>query len=169
MMIAEFKSRKIELTWTLLLICYNSNDLLKNCQHEKRFVGGDEIINYATNLLSETDDCRIVSLAILGENEQEMILDLLQQLSGEEKCDYSVEFRKFRAMYVHKNLPSTNDDFIQGILRITEIWDHFNFPGDSPNVYYKFKDYSLANFRKLLKINSNWVNEEFIKLKCSDS
>ncbi len=161
MTISKFQNRKLKVTWTLLLICFNSNNLLKNCDFNSRFISGNEIINYAGSLLDETDDSRIVSLAILKENEQEAILPLLQQLSIEENCDYSLEFRKFRAMYVYENMPSANDDFMHGILKISEIWDQFDFPEDSPNIYYKFTDYSPAVFERLLKVNTDWLLKEF--------
>ena len=147
------------------MICFNSNNVLKNSEYGQRFISGDEIIDYAVELLNITDDPKIISLSILKTNEQEEILNSLQQLSKDENCDYSLEFRKFRAMYLYENLPNESVDFMHGILKISEIWDQFNFPNDSPNIYFEFEAYSLKNFKKLLEINNNWVFKEFGNLK----
>ena len=162
--IKDFENRKIRVTWTLLLACFNSNKVLVDSTYESRFISEDEIINYAISYLNISSNPKVVSLAF-DAREPEEIINILQQLSREENSDYSLEFRKFRAMYVYKNLPSISDDFMHGILRISEIWGKFGFPDDSPNIYFKFKDYSPKNFKKLLEINNNWVISEFTNLK----
>jgi len=161
MMIREFAKENIRMTWTLLSICFDSNNLLRNSEYEQKYVSASEVISYATDFLEASDDIDITSLAILKENEERDILKLLGQLSNREKCQYSYEFRKFRAMYIYKNLPKTNDDFMHGILKISELWDKFGFPEDSPNIYFKFEEYSLSNFKKLLDIHTAWIKNEF--------
>lgn len=164
-MISKFEVRNIEITWTLLLICFDSKNLPKNCTYEQRFISGDEITNYAANSMEFNDDPQIVSLAILSGDEHEEILYLLRQLSNKEDCDYDLEYKKFRAMYIYENLPDSDDDFMHGILKISEIWDKLGFPADSPNIYYKFNDFSQSNFKNLLDINKTWLHNEFETLK----
>lgn len=161
MRIEEFINMNIKITWTLLLICFNSNRLLRNSEYEQAFISADEVIDYAAGLLECTESDDIVSLAILKSSEQEDIIKVLKKLSESENADYSFEFRKFRVMYIYNNLPSESDDFMHGILKISELWDKFGFPKDSPNIYFKFKDYSQENYNKLLEIHNFWLKSEF--------
>lgn len=161
MKIEDFTNMNIKITWTLILICFNSNRLLRNSEYERTFISTNEVINYAVGFLECTENDDIVSLAILRSGEEEDILNILKKLSESENGDYSLEFRKFRAMYIYENLPSRNDDFMHGILKISELWDKFGFPEDSPNIYFEFKNYSLENFNKLLDIHNSWLKSEF--------
>ncbi len=161
MKIEDFTNMNIKITWTLILICFNSNRLLRNSEYERTFISANEVINYAVGFLEYTENDDIVSLAILRSGEKEDVLNILKKLSESENGDYSLEFRKFRSMYIYENLPSRNDDFMHGILKISELWDKFGFPEDSPNIYFEFKNYSQENFNKLLDIHNSWLKSEF--------
>ena len=157
-----------------MLICFNSNKLLQNCEYEQKFISAKEIINYATNLLAYSNDNDIVKLAILYEHEEDEIARMLNHLSDKENCQYSHEFRKFRVLYIKEHLPKKGDYFMHGIIKISELWNKFEFPDDSPNIYFKFKDYSEAKFNELLKIHAEWIDMEIEKVKqypcmCSDT
>lgn len=161
MKIEDFTNMNIKITWTLILICFNSNRILKNSVYEQTFISANEVINYSTGILECTENDDIVTLAILRSGEEEEILNILKKLSESENNDYSLEFKKFRAMYIYKNLPSKSDEFLQGILKLSELWDKFGFPEDSPNIYFDFKNYSQENFNKLLDIHNVWLKSEF--------
>lgn len=161
MRIEDFTNMNIKKTWTLLLICFSSNRLLRNSEYEQSFISADEVIDYAAGLLDNTESDDIVSLAILKSSEHEDIIKVLKKLSKSEDADYDFEFRKFRALYIYNNLPSESDDFMHGILKISEMWDKFGFPEDSPNIYFEFKDYSQENYNKLLEIHNLWLKSEF--------
>ena len=165
MSINEIINDNIKITWTLLLICFNSNNLLKNCEYEQKFISASDVINYAVSFLETTDNMDVASLAVLQEDEERDLLRLLTQLSARENCKYSFEFRKFRAMYIREKLPSADEEFIHGILQISELWDKFGFPEDSPNIYFNFEDYSLLNFKKLLELHIAWIKREFEIIK----
>lgn len=161
MRIEDFTKMNIKKTWTLLLICFSSNRLLRNSEYEQSFISADEVIDYVAGLLDNTESDDIVSLAILKSSEHEDIIKVLKKLSKSEDADYDFEFRKFRALYIYNNLPSESDDFMHGILKISEMWDKFGFPEDSPNIYFEFKDYSQENYNKLLEIHNLWLKSEF--------
>ena len=166
MKIFNFINMNIKITWTLLLIGFNSNKLLKNSEYEKESISADEIINYAVGLLEESNDNDVISLAILTKEAEKDIFSALAKLSESEGCDYNFEFRKFRAMYIYQNMPSSDDEYIHGILKFNELWDKFEFPSDSPNVYYEFKEYSEEKFKELLKKHYEWLKNEFAELCC---
>ena len=168
MIISEFKSKNIRITWTLLLICFDSNNVLKNTEYNRKFISGQEIIDYAIDFLNCTENPNIISLAILNENEDKEIYNYLKQLSKCENCDYQLEFRKFRVMYIYKNMPSIKSDFMHGILDIIELWSKFDFPKDAPNIYIKFEDFSYKNFLILLNVNKDWVYKELESINCID-
>ncbi len=161
MIISEFKNKNIKITWTLLLICFDSNNILKHSKYDKKFISEREIIDYAIDSLNYTENPYIISLAILNENEDKEIYDCLKQLSENEDCNYQLEFRKFRVMYIYKNMPSIQTDFVHGILKIIELWSQFDFPENCPNVHVEFKDFSYEKFKMLLDINKDWVYKEF--------
>jgi hypothetical protein len=164
MTISDFEKRNLRVTWTLLSICFDCRTILRNAEDEQSFISGAEIVDYAMDQLAVSDDRKIVALSILDPDDKEQISQSLALISWDEICDYDTEFRKFRAMYVYKNLPSKSDDYLRGILKISELWDKLGFPDDSPNIYYKFKDFSRARFEYLLKINTDWVYKEFEEL-----
>jgi hypothetical protein len=151
------------ITWTLLLICFESCGLLRNCSSELRFISSEEVIGFAINSLDNTSNPDIVGLAVLKSNEIDNILDFLRKLSCSEDCDYKVEFRKFRVLYLLKNMPNTSIEFVHGMLRISELWDQFGFPEDSPNIWFRFEDFSPENYQRLLGVNIAWLANE-IKL-----
>ncbi|MDR3050286.1 MAG: DUF2247 family protein [Oscillospiraceae bacterium] len=161
MNIFDFTNMNIRITWILLLIGFNSNKLLKNSEYEKKSISADEIINYAVGLLAESNDDGIISLAILKKEDEKSIFNALTKLSETEGCDYNFEFRKFRAMYIYQNMPSSSDEYIHGILKFSELWDKFGFPSDSPNIYFEFKNYSAEKFNTLLAIHKAWLKSEF--------
>ena len=161
MKIEDFTNMKINITWTLILICFDSNRLLRNSEYEQTFISANEVINYAAGFLECTENDDIISLAILRSGEEEDILNILKKLSGSENGDYSLEFRKFRIFYIYINLPYRSNDFMYGILKISELWDKFGFPEDSPNIYFQFTNYSQENFNKLLDIHNSWLTSEF--------
>ena len=151
----------IRITWTLLLIGFNSNKLLKNSKYEKKSISSDEIINYATRYLENSSDNDVISLAILTKEDEDDIYSILAKLSDKEGCDYDFEFRKFRAMYFYQNMPSADEEYIHGILGFNELWDKFGFPADSPNIFFKFEDYSAEKFNVLIAIHKAWLKTEF--------
>jgi hypothetical protein len=161
MKIEDIINIHIRITWTLISICFNSNRLLRNSEYERTFISANEVINYAVGFLEYTENDDIVSFAILRNSEEEDILNILKKLSESENGDYCLEFRKFRTLYIYENLPSKNDDFMHGILKLSELWDKFGFPEDSPNIYFEFKNYSQEKFNKLLDIHNSWLKSEF--------
>jgi len=165
MIIRDFFENGINVTWTLLLICFESCNLLKYCEYGKRFISASEIIDYAIELLETSDETSIISLAILKETEEEDILKLLQQLSVHENLDYSIEYKKFRAMYILKNLPKSNDEVLQGSLKIYELWDMFDFSDDLPDINLDFKKISLKKYLELLDIHNEWIQNEFNSIR----
>ena len=64
-------------------------------------------------------------------------------------------------MYICENLPSRSDDYMHGIIKISELWDKFGFPDDSPNKYLEFKNFSQENYNTLLDIHNSWLKSEF--------
>ena len=161
MKIEDFTNMKINITWTLILICFDSNRLLRNSEYEQTFISANEVIDYAVSFLEYTENDDIISLALLRSGDEDDILNILKKLSESENGDYCFEFRKFRAIYIYNNLPSRSDDYMHGILRISELWDKFGFPEDSPNIYFQFTNYSQENFNKLLDIHNSWLTSEF--------
>jgi hypothetical protein len=128
------------------------------------FISPKEIVDYSLSFIDKTDDDRIFALSALHESEYDEIPLLLQEIAEDEKTEFNVEFKKFRALYVSKNLPCESSDYVGGLVHLNELWAKFEFPMDSPNVYYEFKEYSEEKFRELLKKHYEWIENEFLEL-----
>ena len=101
-----------------------------------------------------------------------MIKEAITILANKENSEYCNEFRKWRVIFVMKNLPDNNsNDFISNLLVLGDIWAKLSFPEDSPHIIQgKGNDispeqyYTIENYNKLLKRHNEWVVDEINKI-----
>lgn len=165
--IKDFYEKEFRITWTLLNIGFDGSTIFKKQLTEQ------DIIDYAISKIEDGDESLdIVLLASSSASNPEEIKELLKKLSNNEKVDTNIEFRKWRVMYVAKHLPDIQNDYIQGLLDLGDIWAMFNFPDDSPHIFQGRNNsitpeeyYTQENYEKLLEIHQRWIKEEISYLR----
>jgi len=166
-MIKDFFEKGFEITWTLLNIGFEGSTKFK------RQLNGQDIINYAiTKMEDDVETLDVVLLASSHIANTEEISELLKKLSNSEKVNADIEFRKWRAMYVSKHLPDIQNECIQGLIELGDIWVMFDFPDDSPHVFQGRNNtitpeeyYTQENYERLLEIHREWLDKEFDDLR----
>ena len=127
-----------------------------------------DVIDYALTQLEKQDgDETLAELAFEYDNDVESVNHLVKELANKESTDYGVEFRKWCILYVEKNLPNENDDYIAGLLKLGDIWAALDFPEESPHIYQgRGNDitpkqyYTEENYRELLCKHKEWIDKE---------
>ena len=168
--INDFIEKGVMITWTVLKIGFDGST-----QYYKQLSGKD-IINYSINKIENGDETlEVLLLASTNESCDGEISKLLQVLSNAENTSIDIELRKWRAIYVYSYLLEIQDDYIQGLVELGDIWAKLDFPNDSPHVFQGRKNkitpeeyYTQENYKKLLEIHKKWLEEEIIDLRKSD-
>ena len=165
--IRDFTEKGFGITWTLLDIGFDGS-----VKFSKQ-LSGQDIIDYAIDRIEKGDESPdVVLLAGSHASNTEEISELLKKLSDDEKVDGDVEFRKWRVLYVSNHLPHVQDDYIQGLIELGDIWAYFDFPDDSPHVFQGRNNdivpneyYTQKNYERLLDAHKRWLDEEITHLR----
>lgn len=165
--IKEFIEKGFEITWTLLNIGFDGSAKFK------KQLDVQDIINYAINKMEDGDESLdVVLLASSHAANAEEISELLKNLSKSEKVNTDVECRKWRVLCVSKNLPNIQDEYIQGLIELGDIWLMFDFPDNSPHVFQGRNNsitpneyYTQENYEKLLENHRKWLDKEIADLR----
>jgi hypothetical protein len=168
--IRDFLEKELGISWTLLNIGWDGNVKFK------KQLAGQDIVDFAiTEMENGNESSDVVLLASsLAANEEE-ISELLKKLSDSENVNVDNEFRKWRVVYVAKNLPNNQTEYVQGLIELCDIWILFDFPDDSPHIFQGRNNfitpseyYTQENYLELLEKHKKWIEKEISDLKSSD-
>jgi hypothetical protein len=168
--IKDFIRLHLNVTWTLLKTClyYNING--------SSSIDSISIIDYACDRLIAGDNGNDVAmLAGLNKYDTQSIGNLLNKLASGEPLDDYNEYRKLRLTYVIKSMPSLNGDFMDGLIKLADIWNEFDlfdgcpfyYQGSSNNITPEIY-YTRQNYEKLLKAHYVWINKELDDLRVAN-
>lgn len=165
--IRDFIEKGFEISWTLLNLGWDGSAKFKNQ------LAGQDIIDFAMSKMEDGDESiDVVLLASSYVTSTEEISELLKRLSDGEDVNSDNEFRKWRAIYVSKNLPDIQTEYIQGLIELGDIWALFDFPDDSPHVFQRRNNsitpneyYTKENYIKLLEKHQEWLEKEIADLR----
>jgi hypothetical protein len=142
----------------------------------KRQLTGQNIVNFAMRKLEDGNES--IDVALLASSQaanEEEISELLKKLSDSENINADTEFRKWRVVYVSKNLPTNQTEYVQGLIELCDIWILFDFPDDSPHIFQGRNNfitpseyYTQENYLELLGKHKKWIEKEISDLKTSD-
>lgn len=160
--IEDIKRLGLLITWKLLYkgIC-------------ERQLGEEDVIMYAIEKLEEGDTRKeICELAGTYVDERKEICNLLDELAEQENAPDDFEGRKIRAAIVSKALRVKNDDYINGLLDLTDLWIDLGCPNDSPHIIQGRENditpmeyYTIANYNFLYEKNIEWLKRELEYLR----
>ena len=128
-----------------------------------------DIAAYAQAMIESNPEQPVAVLKLAGarDDETEMVESSLKQLAALEPVDETTEVRKWR-LYLLKELePALSDDPLYGLIALTEFWEKFDYPDDSPHVVQgrgNHQDpqqyYTPENFLKIRKLHREWIKGE---------
>ncbi len=95
------------------------------------------------------------------------ILDIMYDLANEENSQDELENRKLRAVLLSRHLKQKNNNCIDGLMELTDLWIELGCPNDSPHII-QGKDnqinpieyYTDDNYNYLFKRNEEWLKRE---------
>lgn len=136
-------------------------------------LSADELAEYAHERL--VSDSSVTERTLLGrllrldphtENPQ-VICDLLAELSAGCGADGSRELRKWQVVLLEELLEQLPTDPVYGLITLTEFWQNFGFPPDSPHEIQGERSalgaqeyYEEDNYRRLIARHKAWINDQ---------
>lgn len=126
----------------------------------------DDVFEYLDNLLIvetvETD--KIITLI----SERDDLIksnELIACFARIEDSDLELQLRKWRAFLLQRILDNVKDDFMQGLLALTEFWVSVGMPSDGPHEFPNRHNVSTGYFTKetfvrLRNKNERWLMTE---------
>lgn len=160
--IEDIRKLNLLITWKLLYqgICEKQLEV-------------EEVIAYAIEKLEKGDTRKeICELAGAYVSEQEEIFDLLCELAEQENSQIDFEARKMRAVIVSNVLRTKEDNCINGLMNLTDLWIGLGCPNDAPHIIQgrgnditPMEYYTVENYNFLYKKNIEWLSKELEYLR----
>lgn len=160
----DFKKYNLSINWKVIDIGWKDYFLFKKQLTAK------EILDYALSKI-ETGDEEVLKLASCNPNEEEEISNLVSTLAFKDKADFFIALEKWKVLYVIKNLPSKEIDFLDGLLKLGEIWIDLDFPKDCPYIFQGKENtispkdyYTYENYIYFYEKHIEWINKKLAYL-----
>ena len=171
-----------DVNWTTVLVGWNGLGVLSpwpNCWTEfPPLISADEIAAYADERLSSSSDPSKQDLIVallssdLRLETREEIKDLLEPLAELDGGDPRIELRKWRLVLLEDVLVNLPNNALHGLMALTEFWQGFGFPSDSPhdvqgrgNTITPSEYYQEENLHRLVDRHRRWIEDERASLK----
>lgn len=155
--IEDVKELKFTITWRLL---YRGN--------LKKQLKVDDIVEYAIEQLEKGNDTiEICELAGCCDSDLDDLLNILYELVNKENSQDEFEDRKLSAVIVSNCLKDKNDNCIDGLMKLTDLWIELGYPSDSPHIIQgqdsnisPMEYYTDDNYNYLYERNIKWLKNE---------
>jgi hypothetical protein len=171
-----------ETNWTTLLVGWNGSGPFSpwpdRADEFPPWLSSDDIAAYAADRLAASSDVaeqnlivRLLSLNLRTESRQ-AIRDSLTCLSRTNGGNPAVEVRKWRLVFLEALLNDIPRDTESGLMALTEFWQSFGFPVDSPhevqgrgNSISAFDYFQEQNLHRMLDTHRAWAQDERTRLR----
>jgi hypothetical protein len=163
-----FSNNSIRITWTSILIGIEGPGKFN------RLLEWEEVIQYAIDEVNKQqgDSDVVKEIAFSYSNEGDLLYKLVLDLSNSENIDREVELKKWIVILLSEHLKNTPENPLYGILHLTEFWEKFNYPDDSPHIVQGMGNeikpeeyYSKENYEKCVLEHKNWILHELKNIK----
>lgn len=160
--IEDFRKYNFKITWKLLNIGFKGSDIFANQLQPS------DVLEHAIEKMEAYEcDELVCELASEYVKNTETIDSLLRQLSNREHTDESLELRKWRVVFVAQKVKEKNDNCINGLMDLGDLWIHMGYPEDSPHIF-QVRDNSITpeqyytdeNYSKLFERHIIWLEKE---------
>lgn len=165
--IREIEKLNLRVSWTLLYLGF-----CENSTYGKQLLAED-IIEYAIGQLDEEHCADIVyELAGTYVSEKESICNILEELMESEDKNKEIEERKIRAVIVSNVVKYKNNNYLDGLMDLSDLWIGLGYPKDSPHIFQSRNNnisvedyYNKDNYDMLFERNICWLNDEILYLQ----
>jgi hypothetical protein len=163
----EFKDNGLEVNWGTILIGLDGPGKLPPQIIPK------EVVDYAVELISQSNNQpdSIWILADLSENDTSEIKRLVWELEKGEKLSREVEIDKWKVLLLQRILSELNNEPIYDLLKLTEFWEKFDYPKDSPHIVQGLHNdisptdyYTEENYKEIVKNHKLWIEAKLSQL-----
>lgn len=162
MILEKFKKNKLFINWTTILIGWNGPGKFS------RILTEQEVINYALELVQTDSNVpdEVWLLAGCSKSDTQEIQNLLIKLASFE-CNQTNELLKWEIVLLQDVLEKIDNRSLYGLLQLTEFWEKFQYPSDSPhtvqgrnNEVSIMKYYTEETFNSLIKLHYEWIDKK---------
>jgi hypothetical protein len=170
-----------DISWTTILVGWNGLGAFSpwpdRSDEFPPLLSADDLVTYANERVASSsgvaeDDliAKLLSLDLRTES-RETIRDVLTHLSNLCRGNPAFEIRKWRLILLEELLDNIPKDALYGLMALTEFWQSFGFPLDSPhevqgrgNKVAPSEYYQEHNLYQLLARHRIWAQKEKIAL-----
>ena len=156
----DFKNNNLKINWKIIDIGCLGSKIFRN------ELSYDDIINFSLEKFDEKNKI-ILKIISSDKDEYEEIGILVRELANIEKSEYEIAFEKWELVYIKKNLPVLNKNFIQGLIELNDLWVKLDFPEDGPYILQGVNNnispkeyYTEKNYRYLYNRHLNWIKDK---------
>ena len=168
--------------WTTVLVAWTGLGVLSPWPDRWKdfppLIAIAEIKDFAGAMLSQCSDPIELDLILaltesdLGAKTREEVVHMLEPLAGSDSDRKDIELRKWRWVLLDEvlmNLPENPED---GLMALTEFWQEFGFPADSPHVVQgrgnaigPSEYYTKWNLKESVNCHRAWMEKERVVLR----
>lgn len=165
--INEIKQLGLSITWKLLYIGFSKKEIFG----QQFYL--EDIIEYAIEQIELGEENQLVyELISIYEYETSLCSDILYELSEKENSNYEIEFRKIRVVIIYNSIITKNDDYIDGIYNLYDLYFKLGKPEDIPIIIQGVNNgiraeeyYTEKTYEHIYNEIKNWVEHELKILK----
>lgn len=137
----------------------------------------EEVLDYANERLvsscDATEEELLIGLVCLDTHtaSREDVLAYITKLSKLNDSNPVLEGRKWRVISLDRVLKDLPSDSLYGLIALSEFWQSFGFPSDSPHEIQGRENtkspedyYDDANYQRLVTLHQTWIEKEKAEL-----
>ena len=168
---------EFEVTWTTLLVGWKGLGGLSAWPNKPAsfptLLSRDEISAFTADKLQSSSNPAEQGLILrmlasdLATESRETVEKWLSELSEENGSDPLIELRKWRLVLLEQLLDNIPGDALYGLIALTEFWQNFGFPPDSPhevqgrgNAISPSEYYQTDHLKHALSLHRAWIMRE---------
>jgi hypothetical protein len=170
-------SATFDTNWTTILVGWQGLGVLSPWPERwvefPPLISAEEIADYSYARLVHSSDAnerdlieKLLSVKLQTQSRQE-IRNVLKRLSDMLGGNEAIELRKWRMVLLEDLLGTMPKDALYGLMALSEFWQKFGFPADSPHVVQgrgntitPSEYFQQENLDRLLGCHQAWLHEE---------
>ena len=132
-----------------------------------RLLNADQVFSFAEPLMADLPAETVAGLA-----DPDELPRVLRELARREGANRDHDVRKWRLVMLKRAMAELPKDPVYGLIALTEFWERFDFPSDSPHVVQgrgnqisPAEYFTAESYRRILDDHERWIRDEEADLK----
>jgi hypothetical protein len=186
MSVFEKLAAHFQVNWTTILVGWRGLGVFSPWPDRRMefppLLSPSELAIYSQERLESSPDAAEERLVVdlcsldLEREGRQAVEDLLKRLADLTKHDADFELRKWRLVILEELLANIPNDPVYGLIALTEFWQSFGFPANSPheiqgrgNKVTPSEYYQAETLQRLLVRHQEWIQQEKSSLQSPPS